>query len=322
MAIGVMSLPTFGPFDLVIGMLLIVFSGILIEQLVYFISWKLQRSTFGVATIFAPILTSAPELSVFLIALYLENAAVAWGTIVAQPFMAATIIYPVLVLTTFISRYAGRRQYIMPRVDKSVAHPLIVFTIPLIPILFLHPERYSILGRVYGLILLLGYIIYVKKLLKVEKIEKLESKFWLRNYILQTVIAVLAIYLGGEYMVHGIIELGTVFNIDQTALTVILVPIATVIPESIVGLIFLAKGKDDEGVGSVIGEKALYGTFYPGVAMTLGIYTLQPAAVMALVIAVVVSAVEILVVRKFGIFGASAPLGLLAYIYYIKMFIT
>lgn len=123
-------------------------------------------------------------------------------------------------------------------------------------------------------------------------------------------------------MVHGIIELGTVYNIDQTALTVILVPIATVIPESIVGLIFLAKGKDDEGVGSVIGEKALYGTFYPGVAMTLGIYTLQPAAVMALVIAVVVSAVEILVVRKFGIFGASAPPGLLAYIYYIKMFIT
>ncbi|AFA39889.1 hypothetical protein Pogu_1862 [Pyrobaculum oguniense TE7] len=43
---------------------------------------------------------------------------------------------------------------------------------------------------------------------------------------------------------------------------------------------------------------------------------------MALVIAVVVSAVEILVVRKFGIFGASAPPGLLAYIYYIKMFIT
>ncbi|AFA39890.1 hypothetical protein Pogu_1863 [Pyrobaculum oguniense TE7] len=77
-----------------------------------------------------------------------------------------------------------------------------------------------------------------KKITESRKIEKLESKFWLRNYILQTVIAVLAIYLGGEYMVHGIIELGTVFNIDQTALTVILVPIATVIPESIVGLIF------------------------------------------------------------------------------------
>jgi len=308
--------PSIGPLGVAAGVLLTVLAGLLIEQLVHFISWRYKRTATGVAAIFAPIITSSPELAIFIVALLQGQAEIAWGSIVAQPFMASTVIYPAVVLTALGAWALGRRRYKLPHVHRIVAVPLLVFTIPLMPILLLHPEKYGIYGQLYGVLLLAVYFFYARFMLKEEEVKHAEATLWLRNPVLQTAAAVVAMFFGAEWMVSGIKELGATLGLDKLALSVVLVPIATVVPESIVGLIFIAKGKDDEGVSVIVGEKALYSTFYPGIAMALGVYSLEPAAAQALIIAIIVSMFEVLAIW-FGYFGLTAPIGLSGYIYYV-----
>jgi len=308
--------PSIGPLGVAAGVLLTVLAGLLIEQLVHFISWRYKRAATGVAAIFAPIITSSPELAIFTVALAQGQAEIAWGSIVAQPFMASTVIYPAVVLTALGAWALGRRRYKLPHVHRIVAVPLLVFTIPLVPILLLHPEKYGIYGQLYGVLLLAVYFLYAKFMLREEEVKHAGATLWLRNPSLQTAAAIAAMFFGAEWMVSGIKELGAAFGLDKLALSVVLVPIATVIPESIVGLVFIAKGKDDEGVSVIVGEKALYSTFYPGFAMALGVYSLEPAAAQALIIAIIVSMFEVVAIW-FGYFGLTAPIGLGGYIYYV-----
>lgn len=298
------------------GVLSTIAAGLLIEQLVDYIAWRRGKSATGVAAIFAPIITSSPELAIFLIALAAGQAEIAWGSIVAQPFMASTVIYPLLILAALASWSLGRRTTRIPHVRRIVAMPLLVFTLPLLPILALHPEKYGLAGRLYGLLLIAAYFAYASFMLKREAERRGPARLYLKNPAAQAAAAIAAIYLGAEWMVGGIKALGDALGLNELALSVVVVPIATVIPESVVGLVFIAKGRDDEGVGVVVGEKALYSTFYPGLAMALGVYTLEPAAAIALIIAVAISFLEIAAIWR-GYFGLTAPLGLAGYIWYI-----
>ncbi len=301
--------------ELIGGVLLTAAAGFLVEQLVYYFSARLGRSTASVAMIIAPIITSSPELAVFIIALLQGKADVAWGSIVAQPFMASTVIYPVVVITALLSWALGRRTARMPHVHRYVAVPLLVFTLPLIPVLLLHPQSYRLYGRLYGLSILAVYFVYAWRALSREAEAHESPRLYLGNPALQIAASIAALYFGGEWLVSGIADMGSALGLDETALAVLLVPVATVLPESITGLIFIARGRDDEGVSVIVGEKALYGTFYPGLAMALGVYTLEPAAAAALVIAIVISLLEAVAIWR-GYFGLTAPLGLAGYVWY------
>jgi len=297
---------------------LTILAGLLIEQLVHYMSWRFQRAAVGVAAIFVPIITSSPELAMFTVALLGaggDRLGLHRGSALHGGYRDIPRGY-----SRQLGAWAlGWRRYRLPHVRRRVAVPLLVFTIPLLPILFLHPERYGIYGQLYGVLLLVLYFVYAKFMLREEEVKKAGSSLWLRNPVLQTVAAVVAMAFGAEWMVGGIKELGTALGLDKLALSVILVPVATVIPESIVGLIFIAKGEDDEGVVVIVGEKALYSTFYPGLAMAFGVYSLEPAAATALTIAIIVSMFEIVAIR-FGYFGLTAPIGLGGYVYYVACY--
>jgi cation:H+ antiporter len=302
--------------EILIGIGLVILAGIMVEELVDWISWRINKSSASIAMILAPLMTSAPEMAVFVIALVEGKKNIAWGTIVSQPFMASTIIYPAVVLVAIASYYFGKRKSRVVRVHKFVAVPLLVFTLPLLPIMFLHPETHGIYGRIYGIVIIAVYFIYSYFMLRGESNVAKEPSLRLKLPFLQVGSSVVMLYVGGELMVRGIYALGILLNMNETALSVLIVPLATVVPESIVGLIFIVKNRDDEGISAIVGEKALYGTFYPGLAMALGAYTLDFASKAALEIALVVSPIESIAIW-FGYFGVTAPLGILGYILYL-----
>ena len=302
--------------EILIGIGLVILAGIMVEELVDWISWRINKSSASIAMILAPLMTSAPEMAVFVIALVEGKKNIAWGTIVSQPFMASTIIYPAVVLVAIASYYFGKRKSRVVRVHKFVAVPLLAFTLPLLPIMFLHPETHGIYGRIYGIVIIAVYFIYSYFMLRGESNVAKEPSLKLKLPFLQVGSSVVMLYVGGELMVRGIYALGILLNMNETALSVLIVPLATVVPESIVGLIFVVKNRDDEGISAIVGEKALYGTFYPGLAMALGAYTLDFASKAALEIALVVSPIESIAIW-FGYFGVTAPIGILGYILYL-----
>lgn len=302
--------------EILIGIGLVILAGIMVEELVDWISWRINKSSASIAMILAPLMTSAPEMAVFVIALVEGKKNIAWGTIVSQPFMASTIIYPAVVLVAIASYYFGKRKSRVVRVHKFVAVPLLAFTLPLLPIMFLHPETHGIYGRIYGIVIIAVYFIYSYFMLRGESNVAKEPSLKLKLPFLQVGSSVVMLYVGGELMVRGIYALGILLNMNETALSVLIVPLATVVPESIVGLIFIVKNRDDEGISAIVGEKALYGTFYPGLAMALGAYTLDFASKAALEIALIISPIESIAIW-FGYFGVTAPIGILGYILYL-----
>jgi len=302
--------------ELALGMVLVVLAGSLIEEWVRWFSARFRKGMAGVSAIVAPLITSAPEMAIFIVALALGETGIAWGSIVSQPFMASTVIFPAILATAVIGKALGRRLHATPHVDRYVALPLLAFTLPLIPILFAGAEA---IGRAVGAALIALYLVYARYMMRMGEPEEEEARLRLRNPAAQLAIAVAMLYVGSEAMVKGVAGVAEALGIDKTAASIVLIPLATVVPESIVGLIFVLKGRDNEGVLVIVGEKALYGTFYPGLALLLGTYHLTQSAVTALTIAIAVSLIEVAVIwmRRFGL---TAPIGMMGYIWYVTSY--
>lgn len=237
--------PSLGPPRIVAGIALTALAGLLVEQLVDYLSWRYRMSAAGIAAVFVPLLTSLPELAVFAAALVRGEVDIAWGSIIADPFTFSTIIYPLIVLTSLAAWSLGRRRHAVPRVRRRVAVPLLAFSLPLLPILALHPEGRGLYGRLYGLALIALYFAYVGFMLRREEAEREAERLWLRHPAPQTLAAAAAMAFGAEWMVDGVKALGEAAGLDKVALSVVLVPVATVAPEVAAGLAFVARGRDD-----------------------------------------------------------------------------
>ncbi len=300
------------------GMALVVVAGLMIEQLMYRVSNVLRRGLTGVVMILGPLITSAPELAIYIVSLLRGEIDVALGSVVAQPFMASTIIYPAIVAVSAAAWLAGRRLHAIPHVERSVALPLILFTLPIMPLVYLR-GLVSLAPHVFGAVLLGLYFLYAKYVLKPSEEEEEERDLWLRSVKVQLPVSIVLLYLGSEGLVKGIASIAGLLGMDEVGISILVIPLATVVPESVIGFIFIFRQRDTEGIAAVVGEKALYSTFYPGLALIMGLpLTYKPMALLALEIAVIVSILEVIAIY-FRRFGLTAPIGLFGYIYFISV---
>ncbi len=309
------------------GMLLIVAAGLLIEQMLYYISSRLRVVLTGAAMIFGPLITSAPELSFYLVSLLKGEIKMALGSVVAQPFLVSTFVYPLVLLASIVGRLLGLRTNMIPTVERVIAIPLLLFMIPLIPVALASGALTSIVSQIYGIALIVLYFAYAKYVLKPASKEEVESEIgshrglWLRNPVLQLVATVAALCYGSHLLVDGIVSISSELNVNEQALTIVMVPIATALPESIVCLIFISKGKDSAGASALVGEEAVYTTFYVGIALATGLSAyLEPAALAAVRITLMIAALECLAIW-FRRFAVTAPIGLAGYIWYLMHYV-
>ena len=69
----------------------------------------------------------------------------------------------------------------------------------------------------------------------------------------------------------------------------IIIPAATAIPETITAIIWGYRGKDTLSIGSLVGEKILYATFYPALGLFLTSWVLDINAVFSVVVTTIIS---------------------------------
>ncbi len=300
------------------GMALVIVAGLMIEQLMYRFSNVLRRGLTGVVMILGPLITSAPELAIYLVSLFRGEVDVALGSVVAQPFMASTVIYPAIVVVSATAWLLGRRTHTIPHVERAVALPLILFTLPMVPLVYLR-DLVSIAPQVFGALLLALYFIYARYVLRPAEKEEEERELWLRSAKIQLPASIALLYLGSEGLIKGIVSAATSLGMDEVGISILIIPLATVVPESVIGFIFIFRQRDTEGIAAVVGEKALYSTFYPGLALMMGLPLIyKPMAILALEIAIIVSILETVAIW-FRRFGLTAPIGLFGYIYFIMV---
>ncbi len=319
---------------LILGFALTLLGGWLFTNAAEYISYRYRLGGSFVGAVISPILTSMPELVVFLVALIAyggrEGVDVAVGTVIGEPFVVSTVIYPIIFLIALVGFLMGYRDDLVLEVDKTLIIPFAAVT-ALFPTVLLPAVLKSTIV-VKGLVslglaslyLLYMYLMRRRQGLIIEDAEGLYVKRVLNinegaSLVIQLAASVTMLYLGSRVMVWNIIELSRLLLKDVMALSIIVIPTATVLPESVTAAIWTLRGRDTLAVSALVGEKVLYSTIYPALMLLSTSWSLNIDAVLCVLVVEAVSAAMLYHVYRGRLTWDVSVIGLIGYASYLAL---
>jgi cation:H+ antiporter len=269
-----------------------------------------------VGTILAPLFTSFPEMIVFLVAVFgysgTSGEQIGIGTLFGQPFMASSLSYGLVGFAALIGFLLKKRSSTVLVVDKTLAIPYtfitVLFPLALVPS-FVH---LSLIKHLCGMLFLAAFIYYTYLMYQRRTAERIEDAtepylskvtpkgrmYTMVGATIQLMMAVMLLYEGSKKLVELVDTLSKGAGISPTGLALILVPAATAIPETSSALIWGYRGKDTLSIGSLVGEKILYSTFYPAMGMFLTSWVLDIHAYSSVIATTIVSLILLYYIAK------------------------
>ncbi len=299
--------------ELVFGIFIVFLSSLAFVNAIEFLGYRLKLGSSFVGAILSPLFTSLPELTVFVVAL-LSNVRggveIGIGTIFGQPFMASSLSYGLVGLAVLLGCKFGKRVDSRMKIDRSLLTPYafvtLFFPLTLIPG-FIRADWIRVL---FGMLFLLAFTAYMTLMYRNRSSGMLEEADELYLSVLtnstnlvflslvQLGIAVVVLYYGSEKLVSAVSSLSAMTSISPLGLALVIIPFATAIPETISALIWGYRGKDTMSLGSLVGEKILYSTFYPGIGLLVTDWRVDCHAVFSVVTTTVVSLILLYFISK------------------------
>jgi cation:H+ antiporter len=302
---------------LLIGSIVMVFiAAVLLVNALEWIGHHLKLGSSFVGAILSPLFTSMPELIVILVALFAlggkSGEEIGVGTIIGQPFMASSLSYGLVGIAALTGFLLKKRSHTYLVVDQTLSIPYIfitfMFPLTLVPG-FIHFVWVKYLFAVIFLGVFLFYIqlMYRRRLseliegaeeLTLAKLISKSPSFQIVILIAQLLIAMTLLYFGSQFLVTSVESISRSTNISPLGLALIIVPAATAIPETVNAIIWGYQGKDTLSLGSLVGEKILYSTFYPGLGLLLTAWELDDHAVFSVIATTVISLILLYFIKK------------------------
>jgi cation:H+ antiporter len=297
---------------LIFNMVVVFVGSLLFVNAIEYLGCRFQLGGPFVSATLSPLFTSLPELIIFLVAIFslggISGQEIGVGTLFGQPFMASSLSYGLVGLVAIVGYRLKKRRDTVLSVSKHLTLPYIFITVlfpaTLIPSLF----NSSIVRYGFALLFFGAYAVYIiltarKK--NLEAIEEAEKPYICRlighptyGGTLQLIAAVILIYFASTQMVASVKAIAEAIGINALGLSIILIPLATAIPETTSAIIWAWRGKDTLGVGALVGEKVLFATFYPALGLLLTAWVLDIYAYVSVVATTVVSLVLLYFVYK------------------------
>lgn len=316
---------------LLLSMGVVFLAALIFVNAIEYVGCRMRLGGSFVGAILAPLFTSVPEMTVFLVALYAytEGAgeAIGIGTLFGQPFMASSLSYGLVGLATLVGFFLRRREGTVLEIDKTLAIPYTFITV-LFPLTVV-PALLGIVAVkfVFGAGFLVAFVWYIWMMYRrrmSEVIEEAADPYFCRAFpfpslivaFVQLAVAVALLYWGSERMVHSVDLLAQGIGISPLGLALIVVPAATAIPETSSALIWSFRGKDTLSVASLVGEKILYCTFYPGLGLLLTSWVLDVHAYMSVVATTIISLILLYYILKGRLPWYGLCLGLFFFVAY------
>jgi cation:H+ antiporter len=303
-------------FMLFVSIVLVFVAALIFVDAIEWIAYRFRLGGSFVGAILTPLFTSLPELTVFLVAIFVYGGKagqeIGVGTIFGQPFMASSLSYGLVGVAAIVGYFTKKRSNAVLVVDKTLAIPYI-FIIALFP-LTLVPAVVHIgaIKYLFGLLFLGAYVYYIWLMYRRRMAGLIEDAyepyfcrivpktmpFLLTGAIFQLLVAVIILYFGSRTMVKSVDVLATGLGISAMALALIVVPAATAIPETTGALIWGYRGKDTLSLGSLVGEKILYSTLYPALGLLLTSWVLDIHAYLSVIATTVISLILLYYILK------------------------
>ena len=238
-------------------------------------------------TVISPVFTAMPELVIIIIALVLvgkePGSEVAAGTIIGEPFMVSAIGFPIVASTLLYSSRKKKIESIDPILSKSLIYLGLVFPIMLIPWFF----GFAIIRITVAVVLVILYVVFLLFVRGKETFEEEATSIRIRSgTMLSVIIAAGVVFLiaGSMILVQGIDSLSLQTGLNRELITILLVPIGTIVPETLNAIIWASRSKTSLAIGAMAGEEMYFATFFPALGILASQWVITTSGIVAILL--------------------------------------
>tara|TARA_B110000503_G_scaffold142283_1_gene238567 strand:- start:4098 stop:5063 length:966 start_codon:yes stop_codon:yes gene_type:complete len=200
--------------------------------------------------------TSMPELVVNVIASMSGSSEIAIGNVVGSNIANILLI---LGVAAFIYPLTIKESTIFSEIPYSIIAVLLVAFLANAPIF--NPTYSLIISQLDGIVLMLFFglfMLYIVKLAKEGRADMVEDApdevLPMGKSILFISLGIVALFLGGKWVVDGAIAIAEQFGLSQNLIGLTIVAIGTSLPELVTSAVAAMKKNTDIAVANVIGS--------------------------------------------------------------------
>jgi cation:H+ antiporter len=251
---------------------------------------RLRISEGVTGSLFAAVGTAMPESMVPLLALFAGtdsvevNQEIGVGAILGAPLMLSTLSLSLMGLS--VARQRGLVGKMTPEcrgISRDLNFFLLAFAIAA-SVLFL-PREAENLRAALGIVLVLLYLVYVLLTLRVSAqlvrdghgtqahTDMFLCGIGLPDHmaviVLQILLGLGLLIAGAEGFIHGIEAVSEAVGVSALLLSLLIIPIATELPEKVNSILWIRRRKDTLAFGNITGAMVFQGTILPAVGILL-----------------------------------------------------
>lgn len=241
--------------------------------------YSLRLGTGATGSLLAAIGTSLPETLVPIVALAThapQADSVAIGGVLGSSFLLMTIATAAMALGVVLRRGEPVLSVTPHQAREDLTVFLIGFSAALVCIVLPFPARVPI-----GIALLALYVLHVVRTLReasaeVEMPEPLHLVRWHASASrphpvaigIQLVVAIALLVVASELFVHAIDNVATALRIPALILAIVVIPLATELPEALNSVLWVRTGDDALAFGNIAGSAAFQATVLAFIGVT------------------------------------------------------
>ena len=269
---------------------------------------KLEISEGVTGSLFAAVGTALPEASVPIIAIFAgtqnaqTNHEIGVGAILGAPLMLATLSIFLMAMSVFKAR--GVSGHLRPErtgLKRDLNYFIGAFLVAAIALYIPHENIEAKIG--IGLLMIAIYVVYIVQTLRSSKalVEEghatsADEPMFLNKVgiptngytiTLQILLGLALLVAGAKGFIGGVEEAASILGISALLLSLLVIPIATELPEKVNSILWIRKGKDTLAFGNITGAMVFQGTLLPAIGIMLTPWQPQSAVVTGFVITLI-----------------------------------
>jgi len=255
-------------------------------------------------SIFAAVGTAMPETIIPIVAILAGGASeavnheVGLGAILGAPFMLATL--SIGLMGWFAGRKRGWSTPVAPEAS-GLKRDLSVFLVSylLVVAAALLPAAWEQVKILFVFTLFGIYFLYLLNTIKASRqlvdaghATEADGVLYISRIFgdstpvaaVQLLVGLGMLVAGARMFVHGVELASDVLGVSALVVSLLIVPVATELPEKVNSILWIRKGRDTLAVGNITGAMVFQGTVIPALAMMLMPWSLEAGPAMAAVV--------------------------------------
>lgn len=232
--------------------------------------------------------TSAPELSVSLIASFEGNNGITIGNVLGSNIFNTLMVLGVtaIIMPIVIKKNSVIKDYII-NIVVSIVLLVLAFGRVLL-------NKEAALTRISGIILLILCIIYTLYLIKSAKSRKEEDSeeeedIKILSCIIKIILGIIGIIAGGNLVVSSASDIAYSFGLSDKLVGLTIVAVGTSLPELVTTMIASIKGENDIAIGNVLGSNIFNILLILGVSSSINAIPISSSLLIDILFLIVIS---------------------------------